>query len=56
MLTAFARWQGSIADSKQNESEVLGVQKLNDGNAEYITANQFVVYDYTIFETAGQWR
>jgi hypothetical protein len=50
VLTAFAGWQGSIADSKQNESEVKGMQLLNDGNAEYLTANQFIVYDYTMFD------
>jgi hypothetical protein len=50
VFTAFASWQGSIADSKQNESEVLGMQNLTDGNAEYLTANQFIVYDYTMFD------
>lgn len=50
VFTAFASWQGSIADSKQNESEILAMQQLNDGNAEYLTANQFIVYDYTMFD------
>jgi multidrug efflux pump subunit AcrB len=26
------------------------MQKLNDGNAEYLSANQFIVYDYTMFD------
>ena len=50
VLTAFASWQGSIADSKQNEHEVLAMQQLNDGNAEYLSANQFIVYDYTMYD------
>ena len=50
VFTAFASWQGSIADSKQNENEVLGMQSLNDGNAEYLSANQFIVYDYTMYD------
>ena len=50
VLTAFASWQGSIADSKQNENEVFGMQNLTDGNAEYLSANQFIVYDYTMFD------
>lgn len=50
VFTAFASWQGSIADSKQNEREILAMQQLNDGNAEYLTANQFIVYDYTMFD------
>ena len=50
VFTAYASWQGSIADSQQNANEVLGMQSLNDGNAEYLSANQFIVYDYTMFD------
>lgn len=50
VFTAYASWQGSIADSKQNESEVKAMQSLNDGNAEYLSANQFIVYDYTMYD------
>ena len=50
VLTGVASFQGSIADSKQNENEVKGMQTLNDGNAEYLSANQFIVYDYTMFD------
>jgi hypothetical protein len=50
VFTAYASWQGSIADSQQNANEVLGMQSLNDGNAEYLSANQFIVYDYTMYD------
>lgn len=50
VFTAVASYQGSIADSKQNENEVRAMQNLNDGNAEYLTANQFIVYDYTMYD------
>ena len=50
VFTAYASWQGSIADSQQNANEVKGMQSLNDGNAEYLSANQFIVYDYTMFD------
>jgi hypothetical protein len=50
VMTALASFQGSTADSKQNEHEILGMQQLNDGNAEYLSANQFIVYDYTMFD------
>jgi hypothetical protein len=50
VLTGVASFQGSIADSKQNENEVKGMQNLNDGNAEYLSANQFIVYDYTMYD------
>jgi len=50
VMTALASFQGSMADSKQNEHEILGMQQLNDGNAEYLSANQFIVYDFTMFD------
>jgi hypothetical protein len=50
VFTAVASYQGSIADSKQNENEVKAMQDLNDGNAEYLSANQFIVYDYTMYD------
>jgi hypothetical protein len=50
IFTAFAGWQGSVADSKQSEHELLAMQDLNDGNAEYLSANQFIVYDYTMYD------
>jgi hypothetical protein len=50
IFTAFASWQGSIADSKQSEHELKAMQHLNDGNAEYLSANQFIVYDYSMYD------
>ena len=50
VFTAFVSLQGSTADSKQNENEILGMQSLNDGNAEYLSANQFIVYDFTMYD------
>ena len=49
VLTALASYQGSIADSKQNEHEIKAMQELNDGNAEYLSANQFIVYDFSMY-------
>lgn len=50
VFTAVASYQGSMADSKQNEFEINGMKNLNDGNAEYLRANQFIVYDYTMYD------
>lgn len=50
VFTAFASYQGSMADSKQNEAEISGMKNLNDGNAEYLRANQFIVYDYQMYD------
>ena len=50
VMTALSSFQGSMADSKQNEHEILGMQQLNDGNAEYLSANQFIVYDFSMYD------
>jgi len=50
VFTAVASFQGSMADSDQSKSELQGMQLLNDGNAEYLTANQAVSQDYTYFD------
>lgn len=48
--TAFASYQGAMADSEQNKYEILGMQFLNDGNAEYLTANQEITQDYSYYD------
>ena len=50
VFTAVASYQGGMADSKQNEFEISGMKNLNDGNAEYLSANQMIVYDYQMFD------
>jgi len=50
VFTAFASYQGAMADSEQNKYEILGMQQLNDGNAEYLRANQDITQDYNYFD------
>lgn len=50
VLTAVASWQGSVADGNQNEFEISGMASLNDGNAEYLRANQDITQDYNYFD------
>jgi len=50
VLTALAGYQGSMSDSEQTTSNVQGQQMLTDANAEYLTANQLIVYDYTLYD------
>ena len=45
VFTAISSYQGSMADSEQNKYEILGMQALNDGNAEYLSANQNWIQD-----------
>jgi hypothetical protein len=50
IFTTLASLQGSVADGKQNEYEILGMKSLNDGNAEYLRANQDITQDYNYFD------
>ena len=50
IFTAVASYQGAMADSEQNKNELAGMKFQNDGNAEYLTANQQVSQDYTYFD------
>lgn len=50
VFTAYASYQGGMADSEQNKYEILGMQQLNDGNAEYLRANQDITQDYNYFD------
>ena len=50
VLTAVSGYQGSMADGDQTKFTVLGQQKLTDANAEYLTANQMIVYDYSLYD------
>ena len=48
--TALSSYQGAMSDSEQNKFEILGMQQLNDGNAEYLRANQDITQDYNYFD------
>ncbi|MCB0119601.1 MAG: hypothetical protein H6634_14225 [Anaerolineales bacterium] len=50
VLTAYVSYLGAMADSKQNEYEIQGMKELNDGNAEYLRANQDITQDYNYFD------
>lgn len=50
VLTAYSSYLGAMSDSEQNKFEILGMQQLNDGNAEYLRANQDITQDYNYFD------
>ena len=50
VFTGVASYQGSMSDSDQNKYQNEGMQTLTDANAEYLTANQFIVYDYQMYD------
>lgn len=50
VLAALSGYQSSMADSDQTKHNVQGQQALTDANAEYLSANQLIVYDYTLYD------
>jgi hypothetical protein len=50
VLTAVSSYQGAVADGQSSEFETLGMKSLNDGNAEYLRANQDITQDYNYFD------
>jgi hypothetical protein len=51
VITALVSYQGALADGAQNDFEIKGMKSLNDGNAEYLTANQEITQDYSYYDT-----
>jgi hypothetical protein len=50
VLVALAAYQGSLADSKEGDLNVEGQKQLTDSNSLYLEANQFVIYDYQMYD------
>src|SRR6185436_11087797 len=50
VLAAVSGYQSSMADSDQTKYNVQGQQMLTDANAEYLSANQLIVYDYNMYD------
>lgn len=50
VFTAVASYQSSMSGSEQTTHNVQGQQRLTDASAEYLTANQLIVYDYQLYD------
>lgn len=50
ILTAFASYESSDAGGQENDANVEGQAILADSNAEYLRANQLLIYDYTMYD------
>lgn len=50
VFTAVVGFQGSIVDGDQAKANVDGQRLLTDANAEYLSVNQMLVYDYTMYD------
>jgi hypothetical protein len=50
VLIAAAAYQGSLFDSKESDNNVAGQKQLSESNTYYLEANQFVIYDYNMYD------
>jgi hypothetical protein len=50
VLTALAAYLGAGADSNESDLNVEGQKQLTEANSFYLEANQFVLYDYTMYD------
>ena len=50
VLIALAAYQSAIFDSKEADFNVEGQKLLTDSNSAYLEANQFVIYDFTMYD------
>jgi hypothetical protein len=45
-----AAYQGSFSESKESDANVEGQKQITEANALYLEANQFVIYDYSMYD------
>ena len=50
VLVALAAYQSGLADSKEADLNVEGQKQLTDSNGYYLEANQYIIYDYTMYD------
>ena len=50
VLIAAAAYQSSLFDSKESDFNVEGQKQLTESNSLYLEANQFVIYDYQMYD------
>lgn len=50
ILIAAAAYQSSLFDSKESDMNVEGQKQLTESNSLYLEANQFVIYDYQMYD------
>ncbi len=50
VLIAAAAYQSSLFDSKESDLNVEGQKQLTESNSLYLDANQFVIYDYQMYD------
>jgi hypothetical protein len=50
VLAAYSGYLASAAGGDESKQHAVGLSELTNATAEYLTANQFIVYDFTMYD------
>jgi hypothetical protein len=50
-IVALASYHSAIAGSEETKHNMMSIQAMTDANGEYVSANQFIIYDYTLYDS-----
>jgi hypothetical protein len=50
IIVALASYHSAIAGSEETKHNMISIQAMTDANGEYLTANQLIIYDYTLYD------
>jgi len=51
VFTGLSSYQSSMANSDQNKYQNQGMKALSDANAAFLVANQYTIYDYSLYDS-----
>jgi hypothetical protein len=51
IIVALASYHSAIAGSEETKHNMISIQAMTDANGEYVSANQFIIYDYTLYDS-----
>jgi hypothetical protein len=51
IIVALASYHSAIAGSEETKHNMMSIQAMTDANGEYVSANQFIIYDYTLYDS-----
>jgi hypothetical protein len=51
IIVALSSYHSAIAGSEETKHNMISIQAMTDANGEYVSANQFIVYDFTLYDS-----
>lgn len=51
IVVALSSYHSAIAGSEETKHNMISIQAMTDANGEYVSANQYIVYDFTLYDS-----